>query len=84
MPLRGRHSLNFDFFPVVHWAVILVPVDPILLQLLGLEKVVPTCPLIDSLNCLSFHSKICAVQPHFSAISQSVLQSKIGHPLTSK
>ena len=27
MPLRGRYGLNFDFFPVVHWAVILVLVD---------------------------------------------------------
>ena len=26
VPLRGRHNLNFDFF-LVHWAIILVPVN---------------------------------------------------------
>ena len=27
MLLRGRHSLNFDLFPVLHWVIILIPVD---------------------------------------------------------
>ena len=71
MPLRGRNSLNFDFLLLVHLAIIPVPV-------------VYTCPLIASLNSLSSLSKICVIWHHYSAISQYMLQSEIGYPLTSK
>ena len=88
MALTGRHSQNFYFFLVVRRVIIPVQVnilkDPILFEPLVLEKVVSTCPLIAYLNSLTSLSKICVIRPHFSAISQYMLQSEISFPLTSK